>query len=254
MAAAIRVATSCPAAGSSTLMFPLALMARGEFGERVAGMLAEMFPGSQRMATSDLAEAFAGGYAAVVIVTSWPLWELYEDADRLAYRHRRPWLPVVMEHPQLRIGPMVCPPMGPCFACYRARRLQHDTQYRASAVLGAAYDSGASAGPAGYLPHLARFALGAATHCLSDALGQPGSDGAIGTGGAIGSGAAGSVLTFDVLSSRVSASRVVSCQGCDREQRAPIADAPLDLAKIAMTARRSADPAMTGSRELVMPR
>jgi bacteriocin biosynthesis cyclodehydratase domain-containing protein len=115
-----------------------------------------------------------------------------------------------MEHPVLRVGPLVRPPSGPCFGCYLARRFQHDTAYAASAVLEAAYDADASLSPAGYLPHHARLAATVAASLLTGETGQ--------------------VVGFDVLSGRVGAHHVVSCHDCDREQHP--GNPALDLAAI----------------------
>jgi hypothetical protein len=49
-------------------------------------------------------------------------------------------------------------PCGPCFACYARRRVQHDRDSWASAVLGWAYAADQAWGPGGYLPHHARLA------------------------------------------------------------------------------------------------
>jgi bacteriocin biosynthesis cyclodehydratase domain-containing protein len=210
-------------------------------------MLAAQFPGSWDVAPDALADAFAGDCDAVVIAASRPSWALCDRADQLAYSCQKPWLPIVSEHPFLRVGPMVCPPAGPCFACYRARRLQHDVQYKASAALDAAYDGDASLAPTGYLPHLVRFAVSVATEFLSCVRERSVPAGARDLG-------PGHVLTFDVLSAQVNVNRVVSCHGCDREQHPNAAAVPVDLARVAAQAGQSRGSVVRGSREMAVPR
>jgi bacteriocin biosynthesis cyclodehydratase domain-containing protein len=200
-------------------------VAAGEFGYRVTRLLTEAFPGSRDIGADDLAEAFTGDAAAIVVVVPRPSWTLCERADELAYAHEKPWLPVVMEHPVLRVGPLVRPPSGPCFACYRSRRRQHDTERAASAALGAAYDADASLAPAGYLPHHARLAAGVAAGFLTG-------------------GEAGLAFAFDVLSSSGGTHRVVSCHDCERERHPAGWHMPLDLAGITARMAGATGPAV----------
>jgi len=192
---------------------PLVLVAAGDFGHRVTQLLAQAFPGSRDVAAADFPAAFTKEVTAIVVAVPRPAWALCERADKLAYRHQKPWLPVVMEHPALRVGPLVRPPSGPCFACYRARRRQHDTECAASAVLDAAYDADASLTPAGYLPHHARLAAAVATRFLTR-------------------WESGRVFAIDVLSSHSGAHQVISCHDCDREHRSAGLSSALDLAAI----------------------
>jgi bacteriocin biosynthesis cyclodehydratase domain-containing protein len=192
----------------------LALVAGGEFGHRVSQVLTQACPGSRNVTADALADAFAGDAAAVVVIAPCPAWASCERADELAYHCGKTWLPIVLEHPVLRVGPLVRPPAGPCFACYRARRFQHDTAYAVSSALNAAYDADPSLSPAGYLPQHARLAAAVATRFLAR-------------------GETGHVVTFDLVSWRGAAHRVLSCHGCDREQRASEPRTPLDLTLIA---------------------
>jgi hypothetical protein len=207
VAAAIRLATQ------ETKASPLALAGAGDFGSRVTRLLSELFPASYEVATDDLDCAFAKDAAAVVVAVSRSSQGLCRRADELAYEHAKPLLPIVMEHPVLRVGPLVRPPSGPCFGCYRARRRQHDTGYSASAVFDAAYDSDASLEPAGYMPHHARLAAAVAGRFLAGRE-------------------TGLVFAFDVLLSHGGVYPVITCHDCDREHGAGDPDKPLDLARV----------------------
>lgn len=192
----------------------LAIVAAGTFGHRVSKLLCEAHPDSRDIVAEAIADAFAGDAAAIIVVAPRPAWAMCEHADQLAYCHDKPWLPVIVEHPILRVGPLVRPPAGPCFGCYQTRRFQHDTVYTASAVLNAAYDADPSLSPAGHLPHHARLAAAVATQILI-------------------SGETGFVVAFNLLSWRGAAHRVLSCHGCGREQRGREPRTAFDLAGIA---------------------
>jgi hypothetical protein len=209
VAAAIRLAAQ------GTEASPLALVGAGDFGSRVTRLLSEIFPVSHNVATDDLDDAFAMDAAAVVVAVSRSSQRLCRRADELAYKHEKALLPIVMEHPVLRVGPLVRPPSGPCFACYRARRRQHDTGYSASAVFDAAYDADASLAPAGYMPHHARLAAAVAGRFLAGRE-------------------TGLVFAFDVLLWHGGVYPVISCHDCDREHGGGDPEKPLDLARVAV--------------------
>ena len=143
----------------------LSVIGLGPFGERVAQHLLGTRPDAKRVAAADLGNAFTATGEAVVLALWRPEPELCEQADELSWRRGVPWLPVVMDHRAVSVGPLVSQP-GPCFRCYRRRREQHDVQPAATAALLAAYARDAGAGPAGYLPHHARMAAGLATQML----------------------------------------------------------------------------------------
>jgi bacteriocin biosynthesis cyclodehydratase domain-containing protein len=197
MAGAIRV-TRAPPAG-------LAVASTGQFGERVSAFLAaSRLPCREFSARGrELADAFAG--SSVVVLALWrPEQELCESADELSFRHRLPWLPIIMEHPVIRVGPMVRPPAGPCFRCYARRRGQHDRDRWATAILGAAYSNDHACGPEGYLPHHARMAAALASGMLD----RP----AIHNGGQV----ADEVTTIPLLTGGLRTWPVIACHGCER--------------------------------------
>ena len=189
MAATVRVIEPRPGV-------TLELVGAGRFGVQVARLLAGGFPGSGVRSPDDLSHAFTADSAAVVVAAPRPSWALCSQTDQLAYRFGRPWLPVMIEHPVLRVGPFITPPDGPCFECYRARRIQHDPDYSASVVIDAACDSGIASPQAGYLPHHARLGAAMAARFLR-------------------SGAAGMVLSFDLQTSHGTMHPVIACHDCD---------------------------------------
>lgn len=174
------------------------LIGTGAFGESVIRMLADSFPGARMMEADQLEMAFAEGCPSLVVLALWrPSPHLCESADRLAGSHGVPWMPIIMEHPVLRIGPYVQTNSGPCYRCYQWRRIQHDDQHNATAALHAAYDESADCGPRGYLPHHVRLAAAVATSCLDREI-------------------LGRVTTIQLGTARVHTHEVVACHGCDR--------------------------------------
>jgi bacteriocin biosynthesis cyclodehydratase domain-containing protein len=229
-----------------------AIAAAGSFGERVISLLTAAFPGSTEFKATgaEISAAFAGQESAVVIALWRPDPELCDAADALSYEHRRPWLPVIMEHPVIRIGPLLRPPAGPCFRCYTRRRRQHDQQPWATAALLAAYDRDQFCGPGGYLPHHARLAAAIAQAMLS----RPGEEEALGNG----SPGGGDVTTIGLsdmgLSVGMRSSRVIPCHDCDR---CGTAGPPGDLGwltEVALSTRaQAADPGWDESQPDSLP-
>jgi bacteriocin biosynthesis cyclodehydratase domain-containing protein len=180
----------------------------GAFGRRVADFLLGCAMDGQTRDTvtsRDIELAFEQGSGAVVAALWRPDPPLCEQADKLAFQHGRTWLPIVMDHPVIRIGPLVRPPAGPCFTCSYRRRVQHDAQHAVTAVVHAAYQADPTCGPGGYLPHHARLAaaiarmfLGAGSSGVTDAN----------------SLAPGSVITIRLTRNSMQASRVVPCSDC----------------------------------------
>jgi bacteriocin biosynthesis cyclodehydratase domain-containing protein len=203
MASAIRVIDTPP-------RYP-AVASTGQFGERVSAFLAADLPERREFSARHrgLIDAFAS--SSVVILALWrPDHGLCESADELSFQHRVPWLPVIMEHPVIRIGPMVRPPAGPCFRCYANRRVQHDRDRWAAAILDAAYSNDHACGPKGYLPHHARLAAALARARLDRPV--PANAGQV----------ADAVTTIRLLAGDLRTWPVVACDGCDRcEPSAP---------------------------------
>jgi len=205
------------------------VIAVGEFGERVAGFMADMAasaaPSQGRAEASaamvvrlgsaadpgairnGLKAAFAGASGPVVtgLWRPWPA--LCGRSDELAFEYRCPWLPIIMDHPHLRVGPLVVPGHGACFSCFAARQAQHDDQRTASAAVLQAYDLDGRLGPQGYLCHHARLAA-ALAHVVLGRLGE--------TSGSV----AGQVVSANVLGSGFRTHRVAARPGCSRCGRA----------------------------------
>lgn len=176
----------------------------GDFGRRVARLLAELDGGDGTHAEEEIEAALSADARAVVVAVWRPDPGLCELADAAAYLAGRPWLPIVMEHPVIYVGPLIRPPQGPCFSCLWRRRIQHDVHHAATAAVHAAYANDNERGPAGYLPAHARLAAGVAHRMLR----QP-------EGSAAG-GISGDACVLTLPGSRIMTRQVIRCGDCPR--------------------------------------
>jgi bacteriocin biosynthesis cyclodehydratase domain-containing protein len=121
--------------------------------------------------------------------------------DESAFRAHRSWIPVVFEHPMLRIGPLLVPPHGPCLDCFTKRRFQHNAMADHTLALHAAYTAGV-AGPAGYLPQHVELSVSIAVLQLAKLLRA--------------SAQAGEMVLVNVLNNQISTTQVVAVHACAR--------------------------------------
>lgn len=229
MASAVRVMPAPPN--------PVTIVSTGPFGSRVSEMLAAGHGDRRQLRAGKITAAFAARPGAVVLA----LWRLdtrlCERADELSFSTGTRWLPVIMEHPLIRIGPLICPPAGPCFGCYLRRRGQHDSQPWATAALRAAYEADDDCGPAGYLPHHARMAAAVADIMLGRQQAAAGS----------------AVTTIRLHRGSVGTNRVIACHGCPRCGEDAPAGLPDVVRELSLGARAADDGSghRAESRELV---
>jgi bacteriocin biosynthesis cyclodehydratase domain-containing protein len=181
----------------------------GAFGHRVGRMLVEPEPnGPEVLDGCDIERAFEQGSGTVIVALWRPDPRLCERADELAFQHSRTWLPIVMDHPVIRVGPLVRPPAGPCFGCSYRRQAQHSGRYASTAALHAAYEADPNLGPEGYLPHHARLAAAIARRYLLAAVS--------GEADEAGSTPADGVVTLRLTRHGMPTARVIACHDCPR--------------------------------------
>ncbi|MEU4216692.1 TOMM precursor leader peptide-binding protein [Actinoplanes sp. NPDC026623] len=125
------------------------------------------------------------------------------EFDDESFRTGQPWLPVVMDHPVLEIGPVVVPGAGACHGCYRGRLAQHDPSRAIRKTVDDHYDQDPFEGPAGYLPSTALFAAAAAAEVVDRLRAAPEHE-------------AGRVRQIDVPTQQLHTGRVVGVHGCPR--------------------------------------
>ncbi|MFE7295112.1 TOMM precursor leader peptide-binding protein [Streptomyces sp. NPDC057579] len=183
------------------------VLALGDFGAAVAERLLREHDGIEVTSDRDSLQQFSAGWpqADFRVLISWrepP--HLADVLDARSAAWRIPWLPIVAEHPRLRIGPLVVPGAGACYRCFRKRRYQHERDSATTAALHAHYDAEPSAGPEGFLPQHVSLAAASAL----DLLHRFEDDG--------GRRDAGMVRHWHLLEQLITSARVVGVHGCDR--------------------------------------
>lgn len=141
-----------------------------------------------------------------------------EPVEDFAFDVGIPWLPLVLDHPYISVGPWLVPPDGPCLRCLRTRLLQHTATRSRRARIREAYDSNPEWGARGHLPAHVQLASGLIKKAVEGGAKSP-------------SGAAhesdNSYLTddlvrYDLVTGIFSRHRVVACHGCPRCHRMPL--------------------------------
>jgi bacteriocin biosynthesis cyclodehydratase domain-containing protein len=186
-------------------MHPLHVIAVGPFGRAVADRIGEFVP--------DCAVSLAPGGplagprppdAEIHLLAAWRrVPPLERELDALAHRRGTPWLPVVLDHPLLRVGPAVVPGTGPCHDCYRRRTAQHAPSPAVSEALDRHYERDPSAGLAGYLPATALLAAVTALETIARLRRDPASE-------------AGRLRQINPLTQQMTTGRTVGVHGCPR--------------------------------------
>jgi bacteriocin biosynthesis cyclodehydratase domain-containing protein len=187
-------------------MYQLSVVGVGRFGTAVAAQLPESL-GEVAVRTvrddSDLAHLPAA--RCYLLVAGRPVTRLSQRLDRAVHDWRASLLPVVVEDPYLRVGPLVTPGRGACLTCYHTRVRQHGEQSQADAI-EAYHRANPAADPVGHPPTTGYFAAEIAAGIVRRLLaGPPGAD-----------GEAGSVRHVDLLSLQMRRSEVVGVHGCPR--------------------------------------
>jgi bacteriocin biosynthesis cyclodehydratase domain-containing protein len=122
--------------------------------------------------------------------------------DRLARQRRRIFLPAIVEHPELRIGPLYVPDSAAaCAGCYHRRHRQHAASTEPIDALAAHYLADPAGGAQGYLPAAATFAALVVRRLVDEAL----------TGNASGTGMA---FRAHLLTPQLRKDRVIGVHCC----------------------------------------
>lgn len=143
-----------------------------------------------------------------VLVTGRTSTYLESQLDRAVVESRTPAAVIALEHPRLRLGPLVGTG-GACLTCLRTRRAQHGSDRAQTDVLRRAYDSDPALEPRGYLPHQAGLAAAWIADLVRD---LESGDTARHTA---------TVRTINLHTGVMAADRVVGVHGCPRCRTTP---------------------------------
>ncbi|GAB1641477.1 TOMM precursor leader peptide-binding protein [Krasilnikovia sp. MM14-A1259] len=184
------------------------VIALGDFGTAVAKNLADGRPNITMTDSSGPWPASASAQwpnAAIRILLSWREAPAVADViDARAADWGTPWFTVTVDHPRLRLGPVVVPGAGACYRCFTRRRNQHERDRASTSAVHDLYDRDPKAGPGGFLPHHVTLAAALAEAQLDrfDAATLDDS--------------AGTVRHYNLLDHQASTATVVGLHGCDR--------------------------------------
>lgn len=181
----------------------IAIVSTGAFGRQVAGFINDYANAQPIIHEETLDGAFDLDNDLVVAATWRPSPSLCDRADELSFERRRPWLPVVMEHWRITVGPLIRPPGGPCYECFVRRKAQHDTRHSETVAADRALSQAEGAGPRGCMPYHARI-----TASLAIRLAQ--------LTQACSPSSAPKVIGYDLVASDISVSSVMRCHDCRR--------------------------------------
>jgi bacteriocin biosynthesis cyclodehydratase domain-containing protein len=180
------------------------VLAVGEFGSAVADILAgPERPGSPVIYDGPIAAGHLPVAETYVLVSGHPAPAALETLDDAVFAWGCRLVPVTVEHPYLRLGPVVVPGRSPCYHCFAARCLQHAlVPAYALAVTEHFRDQQAPSWP-GYLPPVATIAAAWAQRALHWEAGA-------------GLGSPGAVQMLNMLTFQQFAGAVVGVHGCRR--------------------------------------
>ena len=188
-----------------TSFAPVHVLSIGAFGQAVTQYLRELSTGLLETVISDDTIALPAAWpkSRAIVIASWrPVPHFCELLDDLGFAQGRPFIPVILDSTILRLGPVVIPNKGSCWACWARRYTQHDTWRQERRPLLEHYMSQSSAGPQGYLEPFAMMAASRLALIL-DALEDPNPP-------------AGQVWQMDIVTRVIAAATVVGVHDCPR--------------------------------------
>jgi len=185
---------------------PIHIIGAGRWGHEVAYLLSARTP-MPLVTLIDLdtsaAEVDLPPARVRVLAAGRAMPALAEALDDSAHQSKSPWLPVVLTHPHLQIGPAVAPGRGACFGCWQRRLRQHAPAPEVDAALQRYYEDHATALPYGHLPPSAELAASMALSVIDRLVCDPGAE-------------AGWLRQINLVSRHMSKGRGVGVHGCVR--------------------------------------
>jgi bacteriocin biosynthesis cyclodehydratase domain-containing protein len=185
---------------------PIHIIGVGPWGHQVAYRLSDRISAPLvTLLEVDASPAYLDlpGARARVLASSRPVPSLVSALDDSAYQTQCPWLPVVMAHPYLQIGPVVAPGHGACFDCWQRRLRQHSPAPDVDAALQRYYEDHPSEHPSGHLPPSAELAAAMVLRVIDRLVSDPGSE-------------AGWLRQINLVSRRMTKGRGIGVHGCEK--------------------------------------
>ncbi|ANB62127.1 hypothetical protein [Anoxybacteroides amylolyticum] len=126
----------------------------GEFANRIGDMISkELEPDRVKVENNSLEKLPVRHDADLYMVISEHLCvDLCKYIDNISRNYKKYFLPIVMDHPYLTVGPFVQYSQGACYHCYYGRFMQHNPAPHVTRALEKHYRECIGKGPKGYHP------------------------------------------------------------------------------------------------------
>ncbi|WP_432146599.1 hypothetical protein [Streptomyces sp. bgisy084] len=131
----------------------------GDFGAAVATEVRRRLPDADAVHTGALPGLQCPPGGLILLATNRPCVDVELTVDRWAMDQQCFLIPVALEHPFLRIGPVLGPRAHATLDCYRRRLHQHHRDREVRRMAEEQYAAEAALQPQGYLPTLVTLAV-----------------------------------------------------------------------------------------------
>ena len=184
----------------------LRILTVGTFGSAVAKHLVPLFPTSHESAWNGSlpGELECSNKEDIQVLIAWrPVPRLCEFLDEASHRCGNVFIPLIVDSPTLRLGPIIVPRTSSCWRCWSLRAMQHSEFPRERAALLEYYASDAQNGPAGYLEPFAMMAAAKLAETIRTCRCSPDTR-------------AGEIWQMDMFTRDVSTGRLMGIDDCTR--------------------------------------
>ncbi|WP_201028604.1 hypothetical protein, partial [Geobacillus sp. B4113_201601] len=126
----------------------------GEFANRIGGLLSKRLETDRIKVEDNDFEKLPVRYDAdlYVVISEHLCVDLCKYIDNINHNYKKCFLPIVVDHPYLTVGPFVQYGQGACYHCYYERFMQHNPIPHVTRALERHYSEFIGKGPKGYHP------------------------------------------------------------------------------------------------------
>jgi bacteriocin biosynthesis cyclodehydratase domain-containing protein len=178
----------------------------GSFGCAVSKYLSRFVCRFEEIsADGDLvASTLASPIGHIIVLAAWrPVPALCEKLNCVSYETRTPFIPLIIDGPVLRLGPIVQPGTGGCWTCWTHRVAQHNGMFKDHSALMEFYNGNPSRGPSGFLEPVAMIGAAQVARTVRALV-------------ALDEHIPGSIWQMDMFTRHVSHGLLVGVDGCDK--------------------------------------
>jgi hypothetical protein len=130
----------------------LQLFEIGEFAAMVGNVLSEPFDMVRTVVENPFYHRLridknADGY---LVISEHPSVDLCRFIENATWNTQKPFLPVIIDHPYMTVGPLVNKSAGICYHCYNERLMQHHPSPGLASAVNRYYETHIGEGPKGF--------------------------------------------------------------------------------------------------------